>query len=267
MWRGHVPDGDDVVVRLPRRLRAAENVGQELDLLQRLSRSSLTEVVHTPTVRHVGRPADEFPYGWAVLGWLDGVDAWTARGTLDGALDDLALDVAQAVRAIGCLADMPVGRREPGDRGGPIEPLVQRLDWWLTDPRWNASSLVDVSSVKRSAAETLEMATESVPERFVHGDLIPGNLLTNNQRLSAVIDWAGAAMADPAQDLAPAWALFDEGSRRVFREAVEVDEATWLRARTFELEHAVGGVLYYVPRRHQLGDLMARTLHRILEDL
>jgi hypothetical protein len=78
---------------------------------------------------------------------------------------------------------------------------------------------------------------------------------------------ARAAKADPAQDLAPAWALFDKGSRRVFREAVEVDEATWLRARTFELEHAVGGVLYYMPRRHPLGDLMARTLRRILEDL
>lgn len=35
--------------------------------------------------------------------------------------------------------------------------------------------------------------------------------------------------------------------------------------RTFELEHVVGGVLYYVPKQHPLGDVMARTLERILE--
>jgi hypothetical protein len=44
------------------------------------------------------------------------------------------------------------------------------------------------------------------------------------------------------------------------------DDSTWVRARTIELQHAVGGVLYYVPRRHALGDVMARTLHRILDD-
>lgn len=37
-------------------------------------------------------------------------------------------------------------------------------------------------------------------------------------------------------------------------------------ARAFALEQAVGGVLYYVPRRHPLGDVMARTLARILTD-
>ena len=84
-------------------------------------------------------------------------------------------------------------------------------------------------------------------------------------RLS-IIDWGGAAYADPAQDLGAAWALFDERTRPVFREAVGANEATWLRARAFELEQAVGGVLYYTPRGHSIGDVMARTLHRILEE-
>jgi aminoglycoside phosphotransferase (APT) family kinase protein len=92
------------------------------------------------------------------------------------------------------------------------------------------------------------------------------NLLTERRRLTAIIDWGSAAYADPAQDLAPAWAVFDKRSRPGFREALEVDDAAWLRARAFELEHAVGGVLYYTPRRHPLADVMARTLHRILEE-
>jgi len=266
MWRVHLPHSDDVVVRLPRHLPAAQRIERELDLLPRLAGTSLTKVVRTPTVRHVGRPQDEFPYGWAVLGWLDGVDAWTTRATLAGPLDDLALDMARAVGEIGRLVNMPVARRGPGDRGGPIGPLLERLEWWLTDPRWNASSLIDVASVRRSAAEAREVAAAVVSERFVHGDLIPGNLLTSDRRLRAIIDWGMAAWADPAQDLAPAWSVFDQASRHLFREAVDVDDATWLRARTFELEHAVGGALYYLPRRHPLGDQQARTLQRILEE-
>lgn len=79
---------------------------------------------------------------------------------------------------------------------------------------------------------------------FVHGDLIPGNLLVNDNRLSAVIDWGGAGWGDVAQDYAPAWAVLTAAERPMFRDAVGADDASWLRGRTFELEHAVGGVLY-----------------------
>jgi aminoglycoside phosphotransferase (APT) family kinase protein len=265
MWRVHVPESADVVVRLPRRRHAAEKSGQELDLLRLISESSLASVVTTPPVRHVGEPHEEFPHRWGVLGWLDGSDAWSARKTLEGEPESLAADLAEAVLAIGALADVPAPRREPGGRGGPIGPLVQRLGQWLEDPEWRASELIDVATVRRLAAEALEVSDEPVIPRFVHGDLIPGNLLVEAGRLSAVIDWGSAGCADPAQDLAPAWAVLDGHSRHVFRHAVGMDDATWIRARTFELEHAVGGVLYYTPRRHPLGDVMARTLDRILE--
>ena len=266
MWRVRGPDGDDVVVRLPRRARDSAKVEHELDLLQRLSATSLRKVVQTPTVRHLGRPQPEFPHSWGVLGWLDGIDAWTARRSLTRSLDLLALDLAEAVREIGALSGVSVARRQPGDRGGPIGPLLQELEWWLTDPRWNASALIDVLAVRRCAAAAREVAVTPVPQRFVHGDLIPGNLLTRGRRLSAIIDWGSAGLADPAQDLAPAWAVFEGSSRRAFCEALDVDDATWLRARTCELVHAVGGTLYYLPRRHPLGDVMARTLRRILDD-
>lgn len=119
--------------------------------------------------------------------------------------------------------------------------------------------------MRRLAAEALDV-DDTVDTRFVHGDLIPGNLLVRSGRLSAIIDWGGAGHGDPAQDLAPAWSVLDRRSRNVFRLAVGADDATWVRARTIELEHAVGGVLYYVPRRHVLGEVMARTLRRILDD-
>jgi aminoglycoside phosphotransferase (APT) family kinase protein len=264
MWRLRVERGEDLVVRLPRRPYAAEHVEQEMNILRLLAEVPVSAAVRTPTVRHVGEPNEAFPHRWAVLNWLGGNDAWTARDGLDEDLDSIAIDLATAVRAIRVRSDVPAPERSPGSRGGPIEPLVQRLNWWLDDPQWNAPELIDVAAVRRLAAEALEFASEPVVTGFTHGDLIPGNLLIEQGRLSAIIDWGGAGYADTAQDLSPAWALFDGHSRDVFREAAETDEGSWIRARTFELEQAVGGVLYYVPRGHALGDVMARTLERIL---
>lgn len=265
MWRIQ-RSGDDVVVRLPRRARSGDTLGRELELLPLIANSPLVGVVATPEVRHIGEPTDAFPHRWGVLGWLDGSDAWTVRRDLEPRADEFAVDLAAAVRAIGGLTSLPAPARQAGDRGGPIEPLLVRLDRWLDDPAFNASELIDVAAVRRSAAECLEVVGEPISVGFVHGDLIPGNLLTQDGQLTAIIDWGSAAHADLAQDLGPGWAVFDAHGRRIFREAVGADDAAWLRARTFGLEQAVGGILYYTPRHHPLADVMARTLHRILHD-
>lgn len=265
MWRLRREGANDLVVRLPRRPGAAANVEQEMGLLSALSATHLSSVVRTPTVRHVGEPHKAFPHRWSVLDWLEGRDAWVGRRTKTD-LDVLAADLAEAVLAIGDLEGLPGGEREAGRRGGPIEPLVRTIEWWLDDPQWNATDLVDVAAVRRLTAEASEVSREPVPIGFTHGDLIPGNLLVAESRLTGIIDWGGAGYGDRAQDLAPAWAVLDRTSRSVFREAVGADEATWIRGRMFELEHAVGGVLYYVPRGHVLGDVMMRTLGRILDE-
>ncbi len=265
MWRIHLDTVADLVVRLPRRPAAAAGVLHEMEVLRHIERASIGATVTTPRVRHVGQPHEAFPHDWSVLEWIDGHDAWTLRDDLDEhALGPLADDLAHAVVAIGAV-DMPDARpRSPGNRGGPLGPLLERLDEWLASPRWHAADFFDVTAVRRLAAEALDVVDEPVDEGFVHGDLIPGNLLVDRGRLGAIIDWGGAGRGDLAQDLAPAWAVLTASERPAFKEAVGADDAAWIRGRIFELEHAVGGVLYYVPRRHPLGDVMARTLDRIL---
>ncbi len=266
MWRVRVDGATDVVVRLPRRPRAAEKVAAEAELLRRLSTTRLVSVLSIPTVLHVGEPHEVFPHRWSVFGWVDGSDAWSARAELGDELDGLADDLGEAVLATRELAgDLPAPVRGPGERGGPMEPLVARLERWLDAPRWRASELIDVARVRHLAAESLDVPT-SGESCFVHGDLIPGNLLVRSGRLVAIVDWGGAGYGDPAQDLAPAWSVLGSASRQRFREIVQADDAAWVRGRTIELEHAVGGVLYYVPRGHALGDVMATTLSRILDE-
>jgi aminoglycoside phosphotransferase (APT) family kinase protein len=269
MWRVHLPSGSDLVVRLPRRAAFEGSILQELELLPMIADGPLAGVVRTPNIRHSGAPTEAFRHPWAVLDWIDGADAWSARQELTrapDALDALAADLARVVQVTGELGDLPVPCREPGSRGGPLEPLLDRLDRWLADPRWHASDLLDMAMVKRRADESREASGAPATVGFVHGDLIPGNLLVSRGRLSAIIDWGGAGYGDLAEDLISAWAVLDERSRRRFRKKVGVSDATWLRARAFALEQAVGGVLYYTPRRHPLAEVMARTLHRILDE-
>ena len=269
MWRIRLDGEPDLAVRLPRRAVAAAGVEHEISVLRSLDRSRVSSLVKTPVVRHVGRPGAGYPHRWSVLQWIDGSDAWAARHDLDaraGSDSGLAVDLARTVAAIGQLPRAGVRPRPAGDRGGPLGPLLDRLDGWLHDPSWNADALIDVAAVERLAAEARELVDEPVEQGFVHGDLIPGNLLVTDGRLTAVLDWGGAGVGDTAQDLAPAWSVLNAPDRDVFRRAIGRDAAAWIRGRTFELEHAVGGVLYYVPRRHPLGDVMARTLDRILAD-
>ena len=258
MWRIELAGERDVVVRLPRRPGAAAGVEQEVAVLRRVEEAGIG--VPTPSVRHFATASDAFPHPWSILEWIEGTDAWSARSEPG----NLAGDLATAVSNIGAMTDVPARGRPPGSRGGPLEPLVDQLHRWLQEP--GAAERIDVDAVTRLMDQARELVDEVVPQSFVHGDLIPGNLLVTDGRLSAVIDWGGAGWGDPAQDLAPAWAVLDEGDRAAFKEMVDVDEATWVRARTFELEHAIGGVLYYEPKGHVLGDIMARTLDRILAE-
>ena len=246
----------EYVVRLPRFSDAAERLGVELDWLPRLR--GLPAAV--PEVVHAGVPHERYPYKWAVLRWLDGIDAWDARHQDGGFGSDLGHDLAAVVRELRRVDAGDAPARQPGERGGPLAALDERVQWWLD----RAGGLVDVPAVLRLWERCLEGADDAVEPVLLHGDLIPGNLLVTGGRLSAVLDWGGLGAGDPAQDLDPAWSVLDEAGAAAFWEDLEVDESSRLRGCGFALEQAIGGVIYYAPRRHPLGEVMQRTLHRLL---
>ena len=79
----------------------------------------------------------------------------------------------------------------------------------------------------------------------MHGDLLPGNLLVVGGRLSAVIDFGGLNVGDPACDLQPAWNVFAGGSHMRCRAELTADDASWLRGRGWALCQAVSALPYY----------------------
>ena len=95
--------------------------------------------------------------------------------------------------------------------------------------------------------------------------MLPGNVLVEQGRIRAVIDFGGLAVGDPACDLMIAWGLFSGKSREVFRTTLQLDEATWRRGRGHALSQAVVFIPYYINTnpmgvanaRHMLAEVLA----------
>jgi aminoglycoside phosphotransferase (APT) family kinase protein len=61
-------------------------------------------------------------------------------------------------------------------------------------------------------------------------------------KLSAVIDFGGIAIGDPACDLVMAWTYLNGKARETFISKMDMDPDTWLRARAWALWKATLGL-------------------------
>jgi aminoglycoside phosphotransferase (APT) family kinase protein len=80
---------------------------------------------------------------------------------------------------------------------------------------------------------------------WIHGDLDSRNMLVQEGRLNAVIDFGSLGIGDPACDVMVAWKLFSGDARERLRGELSVDDATWTRARGWALSQAVAALAYY----------------------
>ncbi len=97
----------------------------------------------------------------------------------------------------------------------------------------------------------------------MHGDLQPGNVLVDDGRLTAVIDFGCTGLADPALDLIAAWYLLAPDARDTFRTALAPDDATWARGRGWALSIALLELAHY----RETDPRMARIAVHVIEEL
>ena len=226
--------GDGLAARLPRIGWATAQAAKEAEWLPKLA-------PHVPLALPVqitrGHPDEGYPFVWSVYEWLPGEDA-------NGAIDDLdlaAADLAAFVRALRRVDTAGAHRRPRGGRGGPLAEGDEQVRRSIAE----LGERIDGDAALRSWEESLDAASWDGEEVWVHGDLLPGNLLVVDGRLSAVIDFGGLNVGDPACDLQPAWNLFAGDSRSRFRAELEADDASWLRGRGWALYQAVSALPYY----------------------
>ncbi len=97
--------------------------------------------------------------------------------------------------------------------------------------------------------------------------MLKSNLLVQDGRLCAVIDFGGVGIGDPAMDVVPAWSVFNTAGREIFRQGLDVDDATWARARGYALHQAVMIIPYYAETNPAFVTMAKRTVNEILTDI
>lgn len=225
--------GDDLVVRLPRIHWATDQVELEATWLPRLA-PFLPITVPEPIA--VGEPGSGYPYRWAVHRWLLGEAAAVSRMDNPGRF---ALDLAAVVRA---LQAVPTDGAPPAQNRA--RPLQEYNDESLGVIEY-ASPLIDAEQARTVWEEALAAPPHPGPPVWVHGDL-EGNCLLRSGHLSGIVDWSACA-GDPAVDIQVVWSpLFTEESRRVFLQALNVDDATLARSRGAAIHQACAAIRYYL---------------------
>ena len=241
--------GDDLVARLPRVQWAVRGLEKELRWLPALA-PLLPVELPAPLAR--GAPADGYPWTWAIYGWVDGANP--APGGGDSLLHDL-IAFARALHGL----DLPDG---PPSRRASLAPQDEAV-------RAALASLGDVLDVEAATAawdEALAAPEWAGSPVWTHGDLLPGNLVVRDGGLAGVIDWGVAGVGDPACDLLAAWSVLSPRGRDAFREALDVDDATWARGRGWALTVGLVGFPYYRDTNPAFAALGKYLVEEVLAD-
>jgi aminoglycoside phosphotransferase (APT) family kinase protein len=214
--------GEDRTVRLPRRWASAFLTLHEQRWLPELAVGLPLPV---PVPERIGQPSEAlgYPWPWTVGPWFPGRPAEVdPPSDLDAAATTLGAFFAALHRP--APADAP----ENPYRAVPLPDRTERLLAGLDD----LGDEVDRAAVLDLWGTLVVAPAWSGPPLWLHGDAHPLNLLVNEGRLSAVIDFGDLTAGDPASDLSVAWMLFPPLQRRSFRRAAgAVDDDTWARAR------------------------------------
>ncbi len=206
--------GDELSVRMPRRDEWGHD---EERILKTLAPHLPVEIPQFVARGH----------GFTVHTWLDGT-------VPDGFLP--AGEVAALILALRAI-DATEAPEPAGGRGRPLAERDEAIRGALT--RVAAPGALELWE---EAMHAPEWGHERV---WAHCDLDARNVLVRDGRLSGVLDWAGAGAADPALDVMAAWKLVARDERERFRELVDADDATWLRAKGWAVSQALIALGYY----------------------
>ncbi len=227
----------DMSVRLPRIDWAEAQVDKEHEWMPRLA-PHLPLSIPVPLAK--GNPDEEYPDNWSVYKWLEGENA-----SIDQIIDpcQAATELAQFITALQQIDTTGAPLAEEHNlRGVPLKTREQLTRESIV----TLKGLIDSDAALAVWEEALQASEWNNKPVWFHGDLLIGNVLFNRGRLSAVIDFGGLGVGDPACDLMITWSLFSGESRKVFRETLNVDDDTLARGRGQALSQAVIFIPYYL---------------------
>lgn len=245
--------GDDMVVRIPRIEKAAAHIEKEYQWLPKLA-PHLPLAIPMPLEK--GNPADGYPWQWSVYRWLEGKNA------VENPITDFYQAANDLGKFVAALQKVDTTEAPQSRRGLPLNSRDK-------ETREAISLLKDTFNTETLTNEwekALAIPLWQGAPQWIHGDLLPSNMLVNKGRLSAIIDFGTSGVGDPACDMMVAWTLLDRQSRKAFREKVNTDGATWERGRGWALTFGLVALPYYEKTNPTLAGIAKRTIDEILSD-
>jgi len=247
--------GNEYVVRLPRIDWATESINKEYEWIPKIA-----EFMKTPLSEPVfkGRPDKSYPWSWIVAKWNEGHNPHYEH---ENEYELLAKDLACFLNELHGIG-LPKG---PSSRRGIS---LKERDVETQKAIGELERDIDVSSVTSLWNQLSNTPSWNKEPVWVHGDFLPGNILVQNNRLSAVIDFSDVGIGDPACDLIIAWSLFKPHSIKIFRNNLEhIDNDTWERGRGWALSIALIMLPYYKYSNPTLASLARQMIENVLGGL
>ncbi len=247
--------GDDLVLRFPLQPGThRDDLAAEQDHARRIA-GHVPVTVPEPVA--LGDPGHGYDNPWAAYRWIPG-DTPGPHAATD---TTLARDLGAFVRA---LHRIDTGGRtwDGRSRGGPLHTR----DAYVHENLAAARHLTDTRRLARIWADSRDTPAHPGPGVWLHADLMPGNLLLRDGRLTAVIDLGAVCVGDPAVDLMPAWNLLHGPARAAYRRETGADDATWARGRGWALIQAIGALPYYADTNPGMAATARRTLGALTAD-
>jgi aminoglycoside phosphotransferase (APT) family kinase protein len=214
--------GDAMSIRIPSSKEYAPQIIKEYDYLPQLAKTIRICKITTPLA--LGLPSVQYPWHWSINSWINGNTVSISNiSSMTQFAEDLGALLNQFQRVDA--KNGPVAGAHNFHRGGDLSVYTADVE---------ASLLKMMGKKEQTLAK--QLWTDAIATQWdkapvwVHGDIAVGNILVDQGKLCAIIDFGQLAVGDPACDLAIAWNFFTGESRLRFKEQVALDGNTWMRA-------------------------------------
>ncbi len=221
--------GDEMAVRLPSHPAYEPQVQKEAKWLPYLAQH-LSLPITEPLVK--GHPSPLFPLDWSINKWVKGKTLFHSEVDKQTIARELASFLSE-LYAIDAREGPPAGTHN-FYRGGNLSVYHEETQAALRKLKQDVH--VDTCHEIWEQARSSHWNKSPV---WIHGDVAPGNLIASDGHLVGVIDFGTMGVGDPASDLTIAWTYFNKDSRQIFKNALQLDEDTWDRARGWALWKAL----------------------------
>ena len=249
--------GQDMLVRMPSAEEYEEKVAIEQKLLP-LLQPHLTIDIPVPVA--MGQPSNDYPFPFSIYRWVEGISANLVK------IDDIDLNVIAAQ-----LATFLKELQSIYSLNGPVPG---QHNWWRGDhisvydkgarkQVHKLSGVINIDKAMKLWEQACDTRWNKTPV-WIHGDFASGNILMKDGKLNGIIDFGGMAIGDPACDLVLAWTFLRGQSREIFKEILNIDSDTWLRAKAWCLWKATYELCQIEGKNSNLAAIQKDIINQIL---